>query len=60
MQMYLEFIRVLYSFTGTKQGSRIWYGCLCFKDVPDNAVAVGNPVKVVKYLDAEKFNKATE
>lgn len=25
------------------------------KDVPDNAVVVGNPAKVIKYLDAEKF-----
>ncbi len=27
------------------------------KDVPDNAVVVGNPAKVIKYLDAEKFEK---
>ncbi len=27
------------------------------KDVPDYAVAVGNPAKVIKYLDKEKFEK---
>ncbi len=27
------------------------------KDVPDNAVAVGNPAKVIKYLDGTKFQK---
>ncbi len=27
------------------------------KDVPDNAVVVGNPAKVIKYMDAEKFVK---
>lgn len=27
------------------------------KDVPDNAVVVGNPARVIKYLDAEKFEK---
>lgn len=26
------------------------------KDVPDNAVVVGNPARVIKYLDSEKFN----
>lgn len=26
------------------------------KDVPDNAVVVGNPAKVIKYLDSEKFD----
>lgn len=26
------------------------------KDVPDYAVVVGNPAKVIKYLDADKFN----
>ena len=26
------------------------------KDVPDNAVVVGNPARVIKYLDPEKFN----
>lgn len=25
------------------------------KDVPDNAVVVGNPARVIKYLDADKF-----
>ena len=27
------------------------------KDVPDNSVVVGNPARVIKYLDAEKFEK---
>lgn len=27
------------------------------KDVPDNTVVVGNPARVIKYLDAEKFQK---
>ena len=27
------------------------------KDVPDNAVVVGNPAKVIKYLDGTKFEK---
>ena len=27
------------------------------KDVPDNAVVVGNPARVIKYLDATKFTK---
>ena len=32
-------------------------GAVVTKDIPDNALAVGNPAKVVKYLDAEKFKK---
>ena len=32
-------------------------GAVVTKDVPDNAVVVGNPAKVIKYLDAEKFVK---
>ena len=27
------------------------------KDIPDYAVAVGSPAKVIKYLDKEKFEK---
>ena len=27
------------------------------KDVPDNAVVVGNPARAIKYLDGEKFKK---
>ncbi len=30
-------------------------GAVVTKDVPDNAAVVGNPAKVIKYLDAEKF-----
>ena len=32
-------------------------GAVVTKDVPDNAVVVGNPARVIKYLDAEKFKK---
>ena len=32
-------------------------GSVVTKDIPDNAVAVGNPARVIKYLDAEKFKK---
>lgn len=32
-------------------------GAVVTKDIPDNAVVVGNPAKVIKYLDAEKFSK---
>ena len=32
-------------------------GAIVTKDVPDNAVVVGNPARVIRYLDAEKFNK---
>lgn len=32
-------------------------GAVVTKDVPDNAVVVGNPARVIKYLDSEKFNK---
>jgi acetyltransferase-like isoleucine patch superfamily enzyme len=30
-------------------------GSVVTKDVPDNAVVVGNPARVIRYLDAEKF-----
>lgn len=32
-------------------------GSVVVKDIPDNVVAVGNPAKVIKILDAEKFRK---
>lgn len=32
-------------------------GSVVVKDIPDNVVAVGNPAKVIKMLDAEKFRK---
>ncbi len=32
-------------------------GSVVVKDIPDNVVAVGNPAKVIKTLDAEKFRK---
>ena len=31
-------------------------GSVVTKDVPDNAVVVGSPAKVLKYLDGDKFN----
>lgn len=31
-------------------------GAVVTKDVPDYAVVVGNPAKVIKMLDAEKFS----
>jgi len=30
-------------------------GAVVTKDVPDNAVVVGNPARVIRYLDASKF-----
>ena len=35
-------------------------GAVVTKDVPDNAVVVGNPAKVIKYLDSEKFKNKEE
>ena len=32
-------------------------GSVVTKDVPDYAVAVGNPARVIKMLDKEKFKK---
>ena len=32
-------------------------GAVVTKDVPDNAVVVGNPARVIKYLDAEKIKQ---
>lgn len=32
-------------------------GSIVTKDVPDYAVAVGNPARVIKYLDKDKFNE---
>ena len=33
-------------------------GSVVTKDVPDNAVVVGCPAKVIKYLDGERFKKS--
>lgn len=35
-------------------------GAVVTKDVPDYAVAVGNPARVIKWLDKEKFQEKTE
>lgn len=32
-------------------------GAVVTRDVPDNAVVVGNPAKVIRYLDADKFGE---
>ena len=32
-------------------------GAVVTKDVPDNAVVVGNPARVIRYLNADKFVK---
>ena len=32
-------------------------GSVVVKDIPDNVIAVGNPAKVIKTLDAEKFRE---
>ena len=32
-------------------------GSVVTKNIPDDSVAVGNPAKVIKTLDAEKFRK---
>ena len=31
-------------------------GAVVTKDVPDYAIAVGNPARVIKFLDKEKFS----
>lgn len=35
-------------------------GAVVTKDVPDYAVAVGNPARVIKWLDKEKFQEKPE
>ena len=39
------------------EGAVIGGGSVVVKDIPKYAVAVGNPAKVVKYRDIEKFEK---
>lgn len=39
------------------KGAVIGAGCVVSKDIPDYAVAVGNPAKVVKYRNAAKFDQ---
>ena len=37
--------------------SIVGYGSVVTKDVPDYAIVVGNPAKVINYLDSEKFKE---
>ncbi len=37
------------------QNAIVGAGAVVTKDIPDNAVAVGNPAKVIKYLDGSRF-----
>jgi acetyltransferase-like isoleucine patch superfamily enzyme len=39
------------------ENSIIGAGSVVRKDVPPNAVVIGNPAKIVKYLDPEKIIK---
>lgn len=38
------------------EGAIIGAGAIVSKDIPDLAIAVGNPIKIIKYRDAEHFN----
>ena len=38
-------------------GAIIGAGSVVTKSIPANTIAVGNPARVIRYLDAEKFNK---
>lgn len=42
------------------EGAIIAGGAVVSKDVPEYAVVGGNPIKILKYRDAEKFNKLKE
>jgi acetyltransferase-like isoleucine patch superfamily enzyme len=41
-------------------GAIIGAGAVVSKDIPDYAIAVGNPAKIVKYRDEKKFNELLE
>ena len=45
--------------SGIKIGNNVVIGAgsVVTKDIPDNVVVAGNPARVIKYLDAEKFKK---
>lgn len=40
-----------------KKAQELKKGDVVTKDVPDNAVVVGNPARVMRYLDSNKFIK---
>lgn len=42
------------------ENSVVGAGSVVTKDVPDNAIVVGNPARVVKYLDSEKIIEETK
>ena len=48
---------VLTSGGGIGRHAIVGAGSVVTKDVPDYAVAVGNPAKVIKMLDKEKFQE---
>ena len=43
------------SWDSAKEFGLLKEGTVVTKDVPDNAVVVGNPARVIRYLDADKF-----
>ena len=42
------------------EGAIIGAGAIVSKDIPDLAIAVGNPIKVIKYRDADHFYSLKE
>lgn len=42
------------------EGAIIGAGAVVSKDIPDLAIAVGNPIRVIKYRDSEHYNALKE